>query len=231
MSVDFKMRGFCPHCSSNSIQRYLNHHVYDEEQGGLWDGEPETAKQPASYFIFACNTCEKTLLYHFYPTQDEVEDLLEYVMSDGYKELAIDVDDLLKNLDLVWPELFEDIHKYVPASVRKQYLRALRKVNTPNEFAKELRIGVEIICDACGIERSTGVDLKDRINQLSQVAKLPSTVRDVAHKIRLTGNKVTHQPTDIDPQNVPVLRNFFRVLVNHVFVLPLQKQDWGSFND
>jgi len=67
MRIDFKIKKFCPHCKHQSVQVYLTHHAYDEGQGELWDGYPETAKEPAAYFVFTCNTCDEVLVYPYYP--------------------------------------------------------------------------------------------------------------------------------------------------------------------
>lgn len=234
MNVEFQMLGFCPHCNNNSIHQYITHHVYDESQGGLWNGEPETNEQPGAYFLFYCQTCSQVLVYHFYPAKDEVDDILSFYEANGVKRLAIDADDLIEGFDLMYPAIFENIDKYVPLTVKKQYLKALRSIGNPNHFAMELRIALEVICEENGILgndiNNKSKNLYQRIGELAITAKLPSSVEDIAHKIRVTGNKADHSSDDLDPQIVPLLRNFFLILVNHIFVLPYQKHDWAERN-
>jgi hypothetical protein len=50
---------------------------------------------------------------------------------------------------------------------------------------------------------------------------------DIAHKIRITGNDAAN--STVDPKIVPLIQNFFRVLINHVYVLPMQLQDWNDY--
>jgi hypothetical protein len=51
---------------------------------------------------------------------------------------------------------------------------------------------------------------------------IESQIVDIAHKIRITGNDAAH--STVDPKIVPLIQNFFRVLINHVYVLPMQLQ-------
>jgi hypothetical protein len=73
--IDFKIKRLCSHCKHLSVQSYSTHHVYDESKGGLWDGDPETAREPAAYFIFICQTCDEVLLYHYQADEFNFEDL------------------------------------------------------------------------------------------------------------------------------------------------------------
>lgn len=90
MTVDFRFKRFCPHCNHDSVQRYLAHHNYDEKRRELWDGDPQTAGEPAAYFIFACHVCREVLVYH-YQAMDEFdfEDLSPSNRMDSGKWLGM----------------------------------------------------------------------------------------------------------------------------------------------
>ena len=231
MKIDFKVQKYCPHCNNNSIQKYLTHHVYDEKLGARWNWDADKAKEPASYFIFSCETCDKVLLYHLYP--DDVDSLIPY-KQNGKNFIDWDEEEIVNEFELKWPALYEDIHKYVPKSVRKQYSKAIRNIAAPQLFVTEIRKALEKVCDECEINKKddTGkpIELSKRIGELGKKSGLPPSIIDAAHKIRLTANAAVHSDADINPANVTLSRNFFNLLVNHVFVLPFQIKDWDSYN-
>ncbi len=61
--------------------------------------------------------------------------------------------------------------------------------------------------------------LGDKIKELVRIAMLPKPIEDLAHKIVKTGNNAAH--STVDTNVVPLIQNFFRVLINHVYVLPM----------
>lgn len=54
------------------------------------------------------------------------------------------------------------------------------------------------------------------------------SVKQIGHKMIKTGNDASH--SDIKPETVPLIRNFFSTLLNHVYILPMQIQEWDSLN-
>ena len=211
---------------------YLTHHAYDEGQGGLWNGYPETAKEPAAYFVFTCNTCDEVLLYHYYADEVDFEDLFPF-LCNKVKSMTWNEGEISRQLKLMWPQLWEDIHQYVPKTVRKIYLKALKNQGSPQIFAIEMRKAIEAICEERGIASKDDDGkyrtLGDKVKDLARIAMLPKPIVDIAHKIVKTGNDAAH--STVDSKIVPLIQNFFRVFINHVYVLPMQVQEWSSYQD
>lgn len=234
--IDLKVKKFCPHCNNNSIQEYLLHHFYDVKQGGLWDGEADTVQEPGASFIFLCKTCKQVLLYEFCfitpPDKKEIEGFIYYSEEDGIRYMEWDEREIKSHLSLFYPRIYEDIHHYVPASVKACYLKALKNARSPQMFAIEIRKAVESICEERGIDSKDDdgqyKKLGKKFEELCKIAMLPSYVKQIGHKMIKSGNDAAH--SDIKPENVPLIRNFFRTLVNHVYVLPMQIQEWDSLN-
>lgn len=233
VKIVFKINKFCPHCKHPSVQSYSTHHPYDESTGGLWDGDLDTAKEPAAYFVFICQTCDEVLLYHYQADEDNFDDLFTTSKRNGVEYMAWNESEIKRNLKLIWPQLWEDIHQYVPKTVRRIYLKALKNLGSPQVFAIEIRKALEAICEDCEIENQDiggkPKNLSDRIGELSRKASLPPPIVNIAHKIRITGNDAAH--STVNPKIVPLIQNCFRVLINHVYVLPMQIQDWNDYKE
>lgn len=98
--------------------------------GGLWDGDPEKAKEPAAYFVFICQTCDELLLYHYQADEFNFEDLFP-CRQNNVECMTWDETELTQNLKLMWPQQpLEHIHHYVPEVVRKRYLKALKNLGS-----------------------------------------------------------------------------------------------------
>src|SRR2546429_6860768 len=147
MKIDFKIREFCPHCKHTTVQTYLIHSVYDERQGGQWNGHPDTAKKPAAYFLFDCRTCERVVLYHYYADPFDFENLFPCKIN-GIESMIWDRQEIEQGLELKWPKLpaARLLSNAVPAQVKEAYERASRVKNEPNSFAVQIRRALEAIC-------------------------------------------------------------------------------------
>src|SRR5438128_6087756 len=103
MRIDFRIERFCPHCEHDSLQTYLMHHAYDEKQGALWDGDPDTALEPAAYFVFTCEKCDGVLLYYFQVFDEFEFDHLWPHKHKGVESMAWDGAAIERGLQLMWP--------------------------------------------------------------------------------------------------------------------------------
>lgn len=223
--ITFQIQRYCPHCNNNSVQNYLMHYVYDENQGSRWDGEIETNENPASYLVLSCQTCEQLLLYHIYLTNDELEDFITFSKSGDRVRMDWDEEEVEREIELIFPSLYEDIHSYVPKSVRKSYLKALKSYRSPEAFVLEIGKALEVICQERG---ATGGNLHQKIERLSKIAELPDPIKSIALKLKDARNFAAHENGKIKPDLVPIVRNLFRVLLNHIYVLPLQQHEFDN---
>jgi hypothetical protein len=131
MKIDWKVKRFCSHCNHDSVQEYLAHHPYDAKQRDLWDGDPQTAKEPAAYFVFGCRSCGEVLVYH-YEAEDEFdfEELFPFTQG-GVEKMGWDQDEINSGLELMWPsrpkspklpQYRQEICPYCPRSARQRLL-------------------------------------------------------------------------------------------------------------
>src|SRR2546423_7133430 len=136
----FVQRLFCPYCDKETIQSHVHTQIQDDPciEGGRIVGYDASAE-----YVFTCSSCKNILLY--------ATPWFDY--SDDF---GLDEDELLREAfelgsevfaELVWPNLIEDIHAYIPDSVKKRFLSALKNIRSPKLFALEIRQAFEAICD------------------------------------------------------------------------------------
>lgn len=239
----------CPHCSKETIQIYLTHHIYSEKDGSNWDGNFENILYPACYYLFACKLCDQVLLYHYYFDDGaEADDTTGIMNSWGeptvgkYFPLTAKITEELQPL---WPQnnfsepqinnpepqnTTPDLHEYVPNEIRKHYIELQKKRFSPELFAIELRKALELIWNDKNVEQTDAdnksISLLKRIKILCKREQIPY-IKDIALKIKFTGDDAAHLNPPIDPKLIPLLDNFFVTLVNHLYVLPMQVMEWG----
>jgi len=199
---------FCPHCGNRAPQKL----VYTQAYKGRWysveSGEETRDKEipPSTYFIAVCETCNEILVYH-----DAVED---------YENEGI-----FNSSNLLWPE--SGLHKSVPKIVAECYSEAERIKNlAPNAFAVQIRKALEAICDDRGAKKGV---LQYRLVELVSRGEIPKILADMSEVLRVLGNLGAHATEQgIKPILVGAINDFFRAVVEYVYVAPSKLEDFRS---
>jgi hypothetical protein len=128
----------------------------------------------------------------------------------------------------------DSVDKNVPESIRRDFGEALRCqwVNAWNATAEMCRRTVESSC--IDLEAPYSKVLQEMIEWLYSKGKITETLKDVAHKIRLGGDRAAHPPEDtshppkyepmvvIEEEHANAIVNFTRHFLEHVYVIPKQ---------
>ncbi len=124
----------------------------------------------------------------------------------------------------VWPKPPEpSIPAHIPASIEKAILQAER--NYPIEGNEE--------ASALMYRRSLELTLKDlfpdlkgtlaaRIKQLVADKTLPAAMGDWADEIRDLGNDAAHEPTEVDRDQLTMIRGFTDATLRYLYTLPAE---------
>jgi hypothetical protein len=165
------------------------------------DGEDE-ANIAACYYVTSCETCGELSLYHVNEPSN----------------------DPLGSADLRWPDIGLD--DSVPSRIRKLYEGApLLKQRFPDEFAVRIRRAVEALCADLGAEKGP---LSRMLRQLAREDKLPGIYEDMTNIVRLLGNIGAHDDENtVTFEQAQLLDNFFRSLVEYIYVLPHRIQGFN----
>lgn len=128
----------------------------------------------------------------------------------------------------------DTVDENIPENIRKDFGEALRCQWTKawNATAEMCRRAVEATCINLGAPYSKV--LSEMIDWLYLKGKITEGLKDVAHKIRLGGDRAAHppespeQPPKYEPmivigeEHANAIVNFTRHLLDHVYVIPKQ---------
>lgn len=185
---------YCPHCGNTTPQELMGQTQSLHNRDGSHH-----------YFLTRCGTCLEALLYRHV---DPANGMLE--TSPGLFSLG--------RYTLVWPEI-ETLPSSVPVSVRKCYAEAvLIKWRAPNAFASQIRRALEIMCRQRGANDRI---LAHNLRELARHGEIPPALAEATEVTRLleTAGSYTGE-NDVDPEYVEVIDDFFRAIVEYVYVAP-----------
>lgn len=142
-----------------------------------------------------CQTCSGVLLYR-------------HTQYFGHTE----------GVELVWPAP-GDLHKAVPDAVKKIYAEAAKiKRLAPNGFANQIRRALEAVCKDRNATKRT---LAENLQELADRGEMPPTLAEMTVVLRQLGNIGSHLgDEDIHPSYVEPLDDFFRAIVEYVYIAP-----------
>jgi len=127
---------------------------------------------------------------------------------------------------LTWPRS-EKLDESVPNAVAQNYAEAKKIQNlSPNGFAVMLRRALEALCHDRGLPAGP---LHAGLKKLADTGEIPAKLSDVTSVIRQLGNAGAHH--SLEMLTVPmtwVLDDFFRAVVEYVYVAPKKLSDFQS---
>jgi hypothetical protein len=105
------------------------------------------------------------------------------------------------------------------------YAEAIRiKRNAPNAFAVMLRRALEAVCDDRGVE---GGVLARRLKILADRGEMPPLLAEVSDVVRILGNMGAHaSEMSVTPPDTWVLDDFFKAIVEYVYVAPSKLKEF-----
>ncbi len=196
---------YCSHCGNRATQRLINVQRF-LTYGFRADGTREDHDYISAYYIAVCETCSKILLY-----LDEFNDFGE---------------ESFVNASLVWPEP-RILHHSIPKHVRSCYEEADRiRHFAPNAFAGQIGRALEAMCDDRGAVKGK---LQDRLQELADRKEIPPVLAEMTHVLRHQRNIGAHADDDsVKPGHVHIIDDFFRVIVEYVYVVPSKLKEFGN---
>ena len=197
---------FCPHCGNNAPQQLIHRQHVSETAWILRDeeGRDEKSELDAIYFVATCETCQGILLYAAF---DEYPDDHDFYRTN-----------------LLWPESGVS-HESVPEKVSTIYEEAARiKSLAPNAFAVQIRRALEAVCEDRGAKKGV---LAAMLKELSERGDIPPVLAEMTDVLRLLGNIGAHAADQsVRPSQVYALDEFFRAVIEYVYVAPSKLKDF-----
>ena len=110
----------------------------------------------------------------------------------------------------------------MPTKVSAAFLSGLDNLGRTggaNAAAAMFRRSIELAARAIDPGAPTGINLKQRIERLSDTVVTPA-MKDWAQHIRLEGNDAVHGPDEYSDQEAKELHSFAEVFLTYAFTLP-----------
>jgi hypothetical protein len=190
---------FCPHCGHDSPQLLL---TLDFERVGYHHGD---------FFTFViCDTCGCPLIY-----------LTRLRLGKKHKERGAFYYGLRAS-ELVYPKP-DAIHRAVPEKITRSFAEALKiKRTAPTAFAALIRRCLEMVCHERGAVKGV---LAAKLNDLAAKGDIPPALAGMTEVIRDLGNTASHDDVEIEAEFADVIEDFFRAILDYVYVRPHQIKD------
>lgn len=202
MSEEIRKVMYCPHCGNKAPQRLVHSQHYFEKGWDLKRGTEDD--HPWSSFVTVCETCGHLLVYDN-PGDQFTEEEFHYC-------------------DLEYPKSGQ-LHSSVPTKIARVYEEAFRiKEVAPNAFAVQIRRALEAICED---REATGGNLQKKLDHLTQKGDIPQVLSEASDVLRLVGNIGAHGIDEsVHPLQVIALDDFFRAIVEYVYVAPSKLEEF-----
>ncbi len=115
----------------------------------------------------------------------------------------------------------------MPVRIQQIYAEAVAVMNTgPNAFSGQIRRALEALCDDRGSREGT---LASRLSTLVARGELPSALGEMSDGLRLLGNVGVHEKgLDVQAGHVAAINDFFRAIVEYVYVAPQQVREFRT---
>ena len=226
--VSFSLRGECPHCDERAVCTIVGQPYMEEIPAFPVRSQLENMlyASPAQRWcaITQCPGCKKYVLAIVtrqpHPTSPGQPSKEPFRYEAHYPMGTPN--------DLVSEE--------IPEGIRENFKEAIRClfVNAPNATAEMCRRAIEGSCIEFGAPPKT--NLEDKIDWMATERKITPFLAEVAHKIRLGGNRGAHYPESstnesaISLEQAAAIVKFTREYFNYIYVVrhELDKYDFSK---
>jgi hypothetical protein len=200
--TEIRKVAFCPHCGNRSPQKLLLTHDAIDIGWSIPDEQP--IDLVVVYFVATCETCNNILLYR------SVQNIIQ--------------GEHFIHAELEYPQPGK-LHYSVPESVSAIYAEAFRIMNlAPNAFAVQIRRALEALCEDRNARKGP---LQVRLQSLSERGEIPPILAEVTDVLRLIGNLGAHAAgRSVKPSQVYVMDEFFRAVVEYVYIAPCKLKEF-----
>jgi Domain of unknown function (DUF4145) len=107
----------------------------------------------------------------------------------------------------------------LPETIEKKYQAAL-KVQDIEPSACAVLVGRTLEA-VCNYEKATGKTLSDKVNNLVNSDRIPTTLAEMAHQLRQIRNFGAHDADDeVTEEDVPIILDFLEAILEYLYVAP-----------
>jgi hypothetical protein len=204
----FSLRGACPHCSCATVFLCVAK-PHSETVMGEYGNQITGWK---SWAAMQCQGCKK------------------YILGAVVRDTNNQRCEYLEHYPLDKPE--DKVASEIPERIGADFKEALscRWVKAFNATAEMCRRAIQTSCLELGAPASDSITAQ--IDWVHSQSKITAALKEVAHKIRLGGNRAAHPNYDegpISPEEADAIIVFTQHYLDHVYVVP-KKLDTFDFS-
>jgi hypothetical protein len=202
-----RLRGTCPHCRAQAAFIEVGHFAYSEPI-------PKETNTRLHYAVLQCQACLDFILAVVKIREIEMGANAPSARKYRYDHYYI------KHYPLGTPD--DSVSEDVPKDIADDFSEALRCrwVNGYNATVEMCRRVLESSCLQLGAPVKLGT-LQKMIDWVFEQGKITAPLRDMAHKVRLGGDRGAHPSTTImGDQEADAVIEFTREYLDHVYVMP-----------
>jgi hypothetical protein len=194
---------FCNLCNNYAAHKLVHTQAATTGRGNTFDqNERRFELSGAFYYVAVCETCKGIKLY-WAGIDNPVEPEAFY------------------RSELIWPKPLI-LHESIPRDIADRCFIALRVKDNPDSFAVEIRRALELICIQQGVYKDN--NLKAALERLLSKHVLCDDVAEISKALRHFGNRGAHATGEVTSHDVPILEEFFRIIVDHIYVSPIERK-------
>ena len=191
----FSLTGLCPYGKCGNSVFMLVTSVHQEP------GSEPTPNFPILCAVLQCQGCRRFILGIVQANPDK-----KY-----YKYLI--------HFPLGKPD--DSISSDVPPAIASDFSEAIRcrSVNAYNATVEMCRRAIQSSCEQLGADKE--LKLESQIDWVQSEGKITAFLKDMAHKIRLGGNRGAHPSNRvITPEDADAVIEFTREYLDHIYIMP-----------
>jgi Domain of unknown function (DUF4145) len=193
--------GRCNHCGNITVHltQQIYNHKDDDAIHYYMNEEKIDQTNEFAWFIQECMNCKGFLLKEWRSYIDDIDDYYH----DEYK--------------ILYPAT-KAVSDSLPSAVKKVFEKALNVKDEPNSFAF---LAGQTLESVCRHEQAQGESLYEKLNYLAQKDRIPKTLADMAHQVRLLRNLAVHDAeNEVTEKDVPITLEFLEAILEYLYVAP-----------
>ncbi len=212
-TISFSLTGICPHCARQTVLVIFPATVYKED---VHDKFTKCLGQDIAA-ITRCPGCRKFVLAVVW------RDTGAHTGQPSTQKFSYKA-----HYPIGLPD--DSIEDGIPREIGEDFKEALR-CRFVNAFKAVTCMCGRALEASCAEQRATGRTLQDKIDSLAEKGVITNSLKNMAHRIRITRNRGAHIPEDQEEElqtpgkeEADALIEFTREYFHHVYTMPFKEK-------